>query len=136
MPQLPASASPDKPKPVAITVPAHTAVTQQRRAPTPPPAPPAAKPTAPVATNETKPEPAEPAPSASSGKNVGFLTMDTYPWAHVSTGGRVIGDTPLVHVPLSAGTHVLSLDNPAENLHETTVVTIKPGETVSRRLAF
>ena len=67
---------------------------------------------------------------------MGYLTIDTYPWSRVSVGGKVLGDTPIVHFPLAAGTHVLTLENPSENLKKTTVVTIKPGETVSRRLAF
>jgi hypothetical protein len=48
----------------------------------------------------------------------------------------MLGDTPLVRVPLAPGTHVINLDNPQENIHQTTVVLIKSGEGVSRRLAF
>ncbi len=80
---------------------------------------------------EPKPEPATAAP-----REPGFLTIDTYPWTRVTEGGRVIGNTPVVRASLSPGTHVLSLDNPAENVHQTTTVTIKSGELVSRRLAF
>ncbi len=72
------------------------------------------------------------APAAASG----FLTLDTLPWTHVSIGGRALGDTPLVHVQVPSGTHTLSLDNPDEGIHRTTVVTVKSGESVSRRLAF
>jgi hypothetical protein len=54
----------------------------------------------------------------------------------VSTGGKVLGDTPLVRVPLTVGTHVLVLENGPEKVKQTTVVNIKPGETISRRLAF
>ena len=64
------------------------------------------------------------------------MTIDTYPWTRVSTGGRVLGDTPLVRVVLPIGTHVLVLENPTEKVRQTTVVTIKPGENISRRLAF
>ncbi len=99
---------------------------------TPPPArqpPPQPHP----APQETKP-PQAPAPVEDKG--TGFLTLDTYPYTRVSTGGRVLGDTPLIRFPLPAGTHVLTLENSNEKLRQTTVVTIKPGETVSKRLAF
>jgi hypothetical protein len=33
---------------------------------------------------------------------------------------------------MSPGPHVLSLDNPEENIHTTYSVTIKPGESASR----
>jgi serine/threonine protein kinase len=66
----------------------------------------------------------------------GFLTLDTYPYSRVSTGGRVLGDTPLVRIPLPAGSHVLTLENATEKLRTTITVQIKPGETVSKRLAF
>lgn len=101
---------------------------------TPPPRQPPARPTGPTppSTAETKaPEPVD------DGKGkTGYLTIDTYPWTRVSTGGRVLGDTPLVRVPLSVGTHVLVLENTEEKVKQTTVVTIKSGETISRRLAF
>jgi serine/threonine-protein kinase len=79
--------------------------------------------------------PAEPA-MVEPEKGSGFLTIDTYPWTHVTMGGRLLGDTPLVHVAVPAGVHTISLDNPDENVHQTTVVTVKAGETISRRLAF
>lgn len=99
--------------------------------------PPAARPgtqlpTPAVLPSTSAPASAEPAPP----KEAGFLTIDTYPWTRVSEGGRVLGNTPLVRVSLSPGTHVLTLDNPGENIQRTTTVTIKSGETVSRRLAF
>jgi serine/threonine-protein kinase len=77
----------------------------------------------------------DPAASAASAEG-GFLTLDTYPWTQVTLGGRALGTTPLVHLPLPAGTHTLTLDNAAENVHRVTVVVVKPGEVTSRRLAF
>ena len=111
------AAAPPPPRPVWAPPPRQ----QPQRQPAPPTAP----------TVETK------APDGDDAKSkVGYLTIDTYPWTRVSTGGKVLGDTPLVRVPLNAGTHVLVLENTAEKVKQTTVVTIKPGETVSRRLAF
>ncbi len=78
------------------------------------------------------PGPASPA----AGRATGFLTIDTYPWTRVSEGGRLLGDTPLIRLPLTPGPHTLSLENAGENVHQTTVVTVKAGETTSRRLAF
>jgi serine/threonine-protein kinase len=68
--------------------------------------------------------------------NEGFLTLDTYPWTNVSDNGHVIGNTPLVHVPLTVGTHVLTLENAADGVKQTTTVVIRRGETASKRLAF
>ena len=78
--------------------------------------------------------PAAPAPP--SDEKSGFVTLDTYPWTKISENGRILGTTPLVGYALSAGTHVLSLDNPQDNVHSTTTIVVKPGETVSKRLAF
>jgi hypothetical protein len=112
---------------VAWTPPPRPAWTPPPRVATPPPKPPSPAPSPP----ETK----APDGEDSKGKN-GYLTLDTYPWTRVSLGGRVLGDTPIVRLPLAAGTHVLTLENTTENVKKTTVVTIKAGETVSKRLAF
>jgi serine/threonine protein kinase len=83
-------------------------------------------------------KPAEPpAPSAAPAvTEPGYLTLDTYPWTHVSEGGRPLGDTPLLHVALPPGTHELKLDNPDKGIHRTYVVTIHSHETVSQRLGL
>jgi serine/threonine-protein kinase len=62
------------------------------------------------------------------------LSFTTFPWTRVSEGGRTLGTTPLYKVPLPPGTHVLSLDNPDDNIHTTYTVTIKSGEAASRSL--
>jgi len=117
-----------KPEPPAPKVAAAVAppVAQPRWSPPPAPAPaPAPQPT---------PTPAAPAPAPEAEQ--GFLTIDTYPWTRVSENGRVLGNTPLVRVPLPAGTHVLTLENAQDNVRQSTTVIIKPNETVSKRLAF
>ncbi len=73
-----------------------------------------------------------PAPAAEDG----YLTLDTYPWTKVSDGSKVLGSTPLVHVALSAGSHTLTLENPDQGIKQQTTVTIKAGETVSKRLGL
>jgi serine/threonine-protein kinase len=66
----------------------------------------------------------------------GYLTLDTYPWTKVSDGSKVLGSTPLVHVALSAGSHTLTLENPDQGIKQQTTLTIKAGETVSKRLGL
>ncbi|HEY8039064.1 MAG TPA: protein kinase [Polyangiaceae bacterium] len=77
-------------------------------------------------------EPTSPTPASQPG----FLSFDTYPWTRVSEGGRVVGDTPLIHVSLSPGVHVLTLDNEEQNIHQTYTVIIPSGQTVNRRLGL
>jgi serine/threonine-protein kinase len=95
------------------------------------PAPPPRRP-GPAPSRPSTPSAPPVAPDASPG----FLTLDTYPWTRVTENGRVLGSTPLVHVQLSAGTHALMLDNPDQQIHQAYTVTIKSGETVSRRLGL
>lgn len=75
---------------------------------------------------------AAPEPAAENG----FLTLDTYPWTKVSDGSKVLGSTPLVHVALSAGSHTLTLENPDQGIKQQTTLTIKAGETLSKRLGL
>jgi serine/threonine-protein kinase len=77
-------------------------------------------------------EPIEVAATAESG----FLTLDTTPWSTVSTGGRVLGQTPLVAVKLPAGKHTLVLENPDLNLRTSYQVTINAGQTTARRIGL
>ncbi|WP_394850043.1 protein kinase [Pendulispora brunnea] len=74
----------------------------------------------------------EPAPAGPPG----FLTIDTYPWTHVSENGRALGQTPIVRLALPPGDHVLVLENPEQGLKQTYPVTIKSGETLNRRLGL
>ena len=85
--------------------------------------------------------PAAPTKSAASASAVpdagtGYLTLDTYPWSRVSENGRVLGVTPLVHVPLSAGSHVLTLENPDQGLKQDYPISLKADEAISRRLGL
>jgi hypothetical protein len=41
-----------------------------------------------------------------------------------------------VHVALSAGSHTLTLENPDQAIKQQTTVSIKAGETVSKRLGL
>jgi serine/threonine-protein kinase len=130
--------------PVATAPPARAVATQ--------PPPPAAS-TAPAVLTPPGPLPPALLPSAAAStappvhvhhgggaagtpSNPGFFTFDTYPWTRVTEGGTVLGTTPLIHVALSAGTHNLMLDNPDQGIHQAYTVTIKAGDTVTKRLGL
>ena len=66
----------------------------------------------------------------------GYLTFDTYPWTRVSEGATALGTTPLVHTALPPGTHNLTVDNPEQGIHQTVTVTIKAGESLTKRLGL
>jgi len=81
-------------------------------------------------------KPPPPTPPAAPAADDGFLTLDTYPWTRVTEGSKAIGNTPLVHVPLSAGSHTLTLENPEQGIKQPFTITIKSGETISKRLGL
>ncbi len=58
-----------------------------------------------------------PTPSSSKRKGAhatgsGFLTAKTVPWSRAYDGAQLLGETPIVNVPLGAGPHVISFQNP------------------------
>jgi eukaryotic-like serine/threonine-protein kinase len=77
-----------------------------------------------------------PATASPSPVEMGRLNLDTTPWAIVSEGGRVLGQTPLVGVALPAGTHTLVLSNPEQGLKTAYQVTISAGQVTSRRIGL
>ena len=96
----------------------------------PPPTPPTTKTTA-IA------HPPPPPPPPVEDKDPGFLTINVYPWAKVSEGGRTLcAATPCNKIPLSPGSHTLLLENPEQGMKQSTTVTIKSGETATRAIGF
>ncbi|HSO36888.1 MAG TPA: serine/threonine-protein kinase [Labilithrix sp.] len=88
------------------------------------------------ATGSHAPPPPPPPPPVEEKEN-GFLTINVYPWAKVSEGGRVIcAATPCNKIPLSPGPHTLQLENPEQGMKQSTSVTIKSGETTARAIGF
>ena len=81
-------------------------------------------------------DPAPAAPVAQPVAETGFLTVDTTPWSIVSERGKALGQTPLVHVELSSGPHVLTLVNPELGISTSYTVTILPGKTVVKRIGL
>ncbi len=70
-------------------------------------------------------------------KENGFLTINVYPWAKVSEGGRVVcAATPCNKIPLSPGSHTLQLENAEQGMKQSTTVQIKSGETTARAIGF
>jgi len=67
----------------------------------------------------------------------GFLTINVYPWAKVTEGGRVLcAATPCNKIPLAPGAHTLLLENAEQGMKQSTTVTIKSGETTARAIGF
>jgi serine/threonine protein kinase len=62
----------------------------------------------------------------------GFLTLTSKPWAKVVVDGKDMQVfTPVSRLPLSAGSHTVTLSNPKENLSITFKVTIQDGAEVT-----
>lgn len=122
-PAVDTSASTSAPPPPSTGTAAKTAV----RNPPPPPTPKT------VAVAHPPPPPPPPVED----KDPGFLTINVYPWAKVSEGGRVLcAATPCNKIPLSPGTHTLTLENSDQGVKQTTTVVIKSGETTTRALGL
>jgi serine/threonine protein kinase len=89
-------------------------------------------------TPAVAPPPAPPpklTPPSAPQAETGFLSLDTTPWANVSDGGRLIGQTPLIKVKMSEGPHTLTLTT-EKGTTMTFIVNIKPGQTTSKRLGL
>ncbi len=75
-----------------------------------------------------RPRPA-PAPVA-----MGKLSLQTTPWTKVSCNGKMLGDTPLIDVPIAAGKQLLKLVNEEKNISTSIEVEIKAGQTTKKQL--
>jgi tRNA A-37 threonylcarbamoyl transferase component Bud32 len=116
----PADAPPDPPRAApapTTTVPAPPRTTE--------PAVPSS--TAPAGPTRTSPHRARAAP-AHAARDTGTLDLNADPWARVSIDGKSVGETPVVGLALSAGTHRVRLENPPLGVVRDLVVEIRPGE--------
>jgi eukaryotic-like serine/threonine-protein kinase len=78
-----------------------------------------------------------PPPPPPDKEDPGFLTVNSYPWAKVTEGGRVIcSATPCNKVSMSVGNHSLLFENAEQGFKQVVNVTIKSGETTTRAVAF
>lgn len=76
------------------------------------------------------------APPVAPAGDDGHLTLDTYPFTRVSENGKVLGTTPIINVALPPGTHNLTLENAEQGIKQSFTVTIKSGETVTKKLGL
>jgi hypothetical protein len=89
-PWRPAVPAEPTPAPAAVPVPAPSAPPSFEPRASPPPHPrPAARPTPP-----------------------GFLNVYADPWAYVRVDGKPVGTTPLLKLPVAAGSHRVQLESP------------------------
>lgn len=72
-------------------------------------------------------------PAGSDEVSVGWVTIDSYPWARVTVDGREVGVTPVVRLALAPGRHTVTLESPATGARRVEVVEVGEGEVVSRR---
>jgi hypothetical protein len=105
----------DEPEPVAVSPPAPAAV----------PAP------APEPTSAPAAEPA-----AAAGEGTGMLRVQTRPWSKVFVDGRLVGNTPLMGVELSAGRHTLTFVNEDFGIRKTVKIQIQAGQTLTQVLTL
>jgi hypothetical protein len=115
------------PKPIAAKPsPKHA---QPRRAPKPAPAPRVAKPAPKVEKPAARVEPAAPA-----ARGMGTLRVNSLPWAQVFVDGNLVGNTPQMGLPLSAGRHKIKLVNPPLEMTKVLSVEIAPGQVVTKTI--
>jgi len=66
----------------------------------------------------------------------GTLRVMTRPWSQIYVDGRLVGTSPQANIQVAAGTHRLTLVNPALNIRQTVSVTVRAGETVTKVLTL
>lgn len=79
----------------------------------------------PVRRAPARPRPSLPVTPIVEG--TGVLTLDATPWAEVSIGGQVIGDTPIAAYAVRAGTVTIDFFNPETQVRKRRTVTVRPG---------
>ena len=62
--------------------------------------------------------------------------MQTRPWSKVFVDGRLVGNTPLMGVPISAGRHTLTFVNDDFNIRKTVKVEVETGQTLTQVLTL
>jgi hypothetical protein len=72
------------------------------------------------------PVPAGPPKGPQVSRSTGWLTIETYPWAHVREGATALGITPL-RMELAAGRHRIVLENDQLHVTRSVWITVKPG---------
>ena len=97
----------------------------------------ASKPSAPIAARAVRaPAPIAAAPAMAAapaaGGAEGSLRVNSRPWSQVYVDGRMIGNTPLLNVPLRAGKHKVKLVNPQLGMSKQLTVQIAKGKATTK----
>jgi hypothetical protein len=71
------------------------------------------------------------APAAAGGSE-GVLRVNSRPWSQVFVDGRLIGNTPLLNVPLRPGKHKLRLVNPDLGMSKQLTIDIAKGKATTK----
>jgi hypothetical protein len=70
--------------------------------------------------------------ASSGGGRAGTLRINSRPWAQVFVDGRLIGNTPQLNIPLSAGSHDVKLVNPQLGMRKGFGVKIRAGKVTTK----
>ena len=62
----------------------------------------------------------------------GTLRLNSRPWAQVFVDGRMVGNTPVMNMPLSAGSHSIKLVNPQLGMTKNLKVKIQNGQVTTK----
>jgi hypothetical protein len=62
----------------------------------------------------------------------GTLRLNSRPWAQVFVDGRMVGNTPVMNMPLSAGSHSIKLVNPQLGMSKNLKVKIQNGQVTTK----
>jgi serine/threonine-protein kinase len=68
---------------------------------------------------------------ATSGSD-GALRVNSRPWSQVYVDGRLVGNTPLLNLPLRAGKHKVKLVNPELGMSKQMTVQIDKGKATTK----
>jgi serine/threonine-protein kinase len=130
-PTVTATATATTPPPTKPTATAPTTATSTTNT-TPSPKPHTPPPVRP-ANNPPKPSPPPQPPAEENG----YLTITSYPWAKITENGKPVCTTPCNKVPLSPGTHTLTVENgETPGQKQTVTVVIKSNETSTKYVGF
>jgi serine/threonine-protein kinase len=124
-------------KPPASALPGSVQPPATRSYPRPAPSPrPVSRPSAsaPEAAPQEAPAPSQPAAAEAGGGGTGTLRVQTRPWSKVLVDGRLVGTTPLMNVPVSAGHHTLTFVNDDFGIRKSVKVQVEDGQTLTQVL--
>lgn len=148
-PTTPAPATAESPTPpAAVEIPAAlpapaAEVMEEARPASPPQEPPAVEPPVPPAAEAPSAPPANAkvaaptkplskSPARPAKAQNGFFTLRTEPWCDVYIDGEKVGATPLAKMPLSAGSHSVTLRNDASGIYRRFSIRVQPGKEVRK----